>query len=421
MAQGFRFIHCADLHLGNPFQGIQVPDIRWQPLIEQATFRSLQQIVKVAEENKVQAVLISGDVYNSATHSLSAQLQYVRILHRLIQSGIAVFTVHGNHDPLDAWQAKVPLPAGAYTFGSDSVERVPLIVNGKEVAAIYGQSYGYSGVRENLARTFRRQSGDKYAIGMLHCQVGGHDGDYAPCTLDDLREANMDYWALGHVHTRTELCTDPPIIYPGNIQGLHSRETGPRGCYYVEVGAYGTTNIQFIETDTIRWEVANLAIDNMRTTEELRLAVSSLKDSLRQDIKHPVFLTLEVSGQGVLHGLLGSADTTQCWMDDWNEDERGKYAFVLIENIIDRTEPSINPELRSRLPDVVGDYLKGFEEIEKLSPKEQIKRLKELLEERPEWSRLGNYGRDLSDERLLTAFQRARWLGVERLLGDMKP
>ena len=129
------------------------------------------------------------------------------------------------------------------------------------MAAVYGQSYAKSEQRENLAWKFNRAAGDTFSIGLLHTQVGSRESTYAPCTLDDLKECGMDYWALGHIHKHEILCEKPYIVYAGNPQGLDCTESGPRGCYYVEVGPYGTTNIEFVDTSIVRWESIDIAID----------------------------------------------------------------------------------------------------------------------------------------------------------------
>ena len=111
----------------------------------------------------------------------------------------------------------------------------------------------------------RRQTGDRYAVGVLHTQVDGTDSSYAPCSLTDLKESGMDYWALGHVHKHGILCESPYVVYAGNPQGLDCTETGPRGCYYVEAGPYGTTNVQFVDTSVARWETVSIPIDTLES------------------------------------------------------------------------------------------------------------------------------------------------------------
>ena len=236
MAKNLRFIQCGDLHLGSPFHNLAAIDDRWQRIIGKAPVRAFQKIVQLAIDKQVHAVLITGDVYTSANHNLTAQLDYVRLLHKLAQHQIQVFAVLGNHDPLEAWKAKIPFPPNVHIFSAEAVERVPLLVDGEEAAAVYGQSYAKSEQRDNLAWKFNRAAGDRFSIGMLHTQVGSRESTYAPCTLDDLKECGMDYWALGHIHKHDILCEKPYIVYAGNPQGLDCTESGPRGCYYVEVG-----------------------------------------------------------------------------------------------------------------------------------------------------------------------------------------
>ena len=416
MAKSLRFIHCGDLHLGSPFKDIAMLDDRWQRIVGKAPMRAFQKIVQIAIEKEVHAVLITGDVYTSAEHNLTAQLDYVRLLHKLAQHHIEVYAVLGNHDPLEAWQAKIPFPPNVHIFSTEEVERFPLTVDGQEVAAVYGQSYAKQEERENLVWKFARKAGDTFAIGMLHTQVGNTQSTYAPCTLQDLNEAGMDYWALGHVHQHQILQEKPYIVYAGNPQGLDCTETGERGCYYVEVGPYGTTNIQFIDTSIVRWESVDILIDSLESVSELREAVRLAKEKIRRDIAKPTFLTVNFTGAGSLYHVINNPEATQYWIDSWREEEQGKYAFVMVERIRNMARPKINLSERSKLPDTVGDYLNISDQIDSLGDEEKRKALREILQKRPEFERLGVYGRTISDARLLEAFEKAKWLGMQKLL-----
>lgn len=416
MAKSLRFIHCGDLHLGSPFKDIAMLDDRWQRIVGKAPMRAFQKIVQIAIEKEVHAVLITGDVYTSAEHNLTAQLDYVRLLHKLAQHHIEVYAVLGNHDPLEAWQAKIPFPPNVHIFSTEEVERFPLTVDGQEVAAVYGQSYAKQEERENLVWKFARKAGDTFAIGMLHTQVGNTQSTYAPCTLQDLNEAGMDYWALGHVHQHQILQEKPYIVYAGNPQGLDCTETGERGCYYVEVGPYGTTNIQFIDTSIVRWESVDIPIDSLESVSELREAVRLAKEKIRRDIAKPTFLTINFTGAGSLYHVINNPEATQYWIDSWREEEQGKYAFVMVERIRNMARPKINLSERSKLPDTVGDYLNISDQIDSLGDEEKRKALREILQKRPEFERLGVYGRTISDARLLEAFEKAKWLGMQKLL-----
>lgn len=117
-----------------------------------------------------------------------------------------------------------------------------------------------------------------------------------------------------------------------------------------------------------------------------------------------------------MYHVLNNPEVTQYWREGWREEEEGKYAFVMVENLHNRARPKINMSERSKVPDSVGDYLKVFDEVEKKTPAEKIKLLRTILQKRPEFVRLGDYGKALSDQRLLDAFERAKWLGVQKLM-----
>jgi len=57
--------------------------------------------------------------------------------------------------------------------------------------------------------------------------MGGHE-NYAPCAIEDLTNKGYDYWALGHVHQASVLHEKPHVVFPGNLQGRHARETGTK-------------------------------------------------------------------------------------------------------------------------------------------------------------------------------------------------
>lgn len=103
------FVHCADLHLDSPFEGmLDEPEIA--ELLREATFRAWERVVETAQIENADFVLIAGDVYDSSDQSLRAQLKFLEGLERLHESGIEVFVVHGNHDPLSTWKARLQFP-----------------------------------------------------------------------------------------------------------------------------------------------------------------------------------------------------------------------------------------------------------------------------------------------------------------------
>src|SRR5699024_8283616 len=125
-----------------------------------------------------------------------------------------------------------------YIFPDEQVTSFPYIKNDQTIANIYGFSYVKRDVKENKAKQFTIKHNEAiYHIAMLHGSLhGDQDHDpYAPFRLEDLQREPFDYWALGHIHKRAIIQEKPPIVYPGNIQGRHRKESGAKGCYYIEM------------------------------------------------------------------------------------------------------------------------------------------------------------------------------------------
>lgn len=252
----FRFIHAADLHLDSPFKGLaNMPE----PLLERvrnATLEALERIVNLALEQQVDFVLFCGDLYDSMDRSLRAQFRFQEAVIRLSKQGIHSFIIHGNHDPVNGYNAMLEFPENVHVFPAEQVGYVELRTpDGQVYASIQGISYPQAAVMDNLAERYEVKRTDIFNIAMLHGNVDGMQGHdrYAPCSLQQLRSSGFDYWALGHIHAKSVLSEQPWVVYSGNPQGRHMKENGERGVYLVEVDESRHVKLTFVATDTIRW------------------------------------------------------------------------------------------------------------------------------------------------------------------------
>ncbi len=419
MGTPFRFIHCGDLHLGAPFSYLKSLGKIGDEAVLEATYMAFRNIVDIVVEERVDALLISGDIYNSSDHNLSAQVKFVQELERVSAKGIPVFIVHGNHDPLSEWKAKIPFPKGVHVFSSEKVERVPLLVRGKEVAAVYGISHGVKNITENLALRFERDSKDEYAIGLLHAMVAGTEGSaYAPCSLEDLKQGGMDYWALGHIHKREVLSEDPFIVYPGNPQGLKRSESGPRGCYMVQVSNSGHTELTFMETSALRFQEEVVSINNLTMVAEIAEMIRHKRELLRTKVRKPVLLSLVLTGQGKLAEACHNEEVRDMWLLSAQEEEKSRGSFVIPYEINDQTMLPLDLKERRKLPDILGDYLATYDGVATLEEEERLTALRGLLENRPEAKRLGKYTQFLTNDIIEKALRRAEQEGALRIVGD---
>lgn len=414
MGKHFSFIHCADLHLGEPLGGMNSEEKGpWTDAVNKATFSAFERVVDAAAEAHADAILITGDVYNSDHHSLVAQMAFARELYRAAEQGIQIFITHGNHDSAEAWRADIPLPPQVHIFSAEKTEALPLTVGGETVATVYGISYRTRHIRENLAKTFQRKEDDGFAIAMLHTDMKA-DSPYAPCTEEELRAAGMDYWALGHVHTRKIVSTSPYIVYPGNTQGLSIAETGARGCWLVDVGMHGTVTMQFIETCSIRWMDMICDISQYENQDELLRDIKKRRAALRSEGK-PYMIRLIFRGRGKLHRMLVSESGREFILQTLNEKEKFRHMFAFFIKAEDETQPMIDLQERRRLPDVMGKYLQAYDRAAALTPAEKLLMLREIAARQPEMKKLRNVFERIDDGMILRAFQKAELVGAELL------
>ena len=363
-----RFVHAADLHLDSPFRGIrsEAPDYVADTL-RRATFDAYENIVSLCLQERVDALLVAGDIYDGADRSLRAQLKFVDGLNRLDAAGIRSFVCHGNHDPLDGWEARLLLPPGCVRFGPE-VTGEPVFPDEPERASVYGVSYPRREVRENLSPLFAEAAaGGGFGVGLLHANVGGnpdHDS-YAPCSIADLTETGLDYWALGHVHTRQVLRQErPTVVYPGNPQGRHPLETGARGVFLVEVDDYGAVSLDFRPVDVVRWESLEVGIADLETEQELIDAIDSAAASCAGAAGgRAVVFRLTLSGRGPLHRWLRSAGTVDELRERVNEQHANGQSWLWCERIQADTASPVDREQVALREDFAGDLARLGSEL----------------------------------------------------------
>ena len=364
----FRFVHAADLHIGSPFKGLMAlePEIGQQ--LKEATHLAFRNLIHLCIEEQVDFLLVGGDVYDSADRSPQAQLRFHKGLTELAEQGVESFVVHGNHDPLDGRFSSINWPERIHIFGATPSWKTATR-NGEPLADIQGVSYPTQVVNDNLALEFScPRDANLFNIGMLHCNVGGIEGhdNYAPCSVDDLTRVGLDYWALGHIHTRqTLLDRSPTIVYPGNIQGRYPGESGARGCVIVDVGPDGIPVTRFRPLDVVRWESREVSITDVFGIDALSDKISETLDDLRADAEgRDVVCRLTLAGRGPMHRELASENAIDGFLDELRFNALSTRPWVWIERLANQTRPEIDIETRGRQDDFLGAVLKRADTVD---------------------------------------------------------
>ena len=417
----FRFVHAADLHLDSPFKGIQtVAPANVHARLMDATFLAYDRIIDLCLSEQVDALLVAGDIYDAADRSLKAQLRFVDGLKRLDAAGIRSFVCHGNHDPLNGWQANLRFPDSCHQFGAE-VERVELDPARPGLATVHGVSYPERDVKHSLVPGFGRVDGATFSVGLLHANVGGNPqhGSYSPCSVEDLRATGIDYWALGHVHTRQVLNQrGPVVVYPGNPQGRHPVETGERGVYLVDVSADREVRLSFRDVSVVRWAQVGIPIDNLETEQELVDAVDSGVARAFDADERDVVCRVAITGRGPLYSATRKPDFAGTMQERINDAWSRGAPFGWCERVEVNTKPAFAREEQRRAGDFVGDLLRLVDEIQ--ADPAQLASLREELGPLYGHVRAKKYlGSSLpGDEELGSLLADAEALALEQLLGS---
>lgn len=414
MREPIRFIHSADLHIDSLFKTKgHLP----QELLEQlraSTFEAFDRLIDACLQHKVDFLLIAGDLYNEEIRSLKAQVHLRRGFERLRKNGITVYISYGNHDFVKGSKHPIDLPDNVYIFQSEHVSHFPFKKNGIAVAHIYGFSYETREVRERKVASYKREGEVDYHIGMLHGSVETNtDHDvYAPFSIEELKNQGMDYWALGHIHKSEILSEEPPVIYPGNIQGRSRKETGDKGCYLVE-SYHGTWNYTFLPLHSFTYASIEVECNQIESPDQLEKVLEEAKKGVEAN-RTSTMLTITLRAN---HSNLREWKLTG-YIDEWVEivnasEDMGSRDWIWIEDvkIIDRPQWNETELLKGH--HFTGELLRSVQSLEQ---KEIDNWLDPLFTHR----KIHKYVQTLTEVEKEEALEEAKKMMVEHFISSEK-
>ena len=301
-----KFIHCSDLHIDSPLDGLERYPGAPLEALRGATREATVALVDLALSRRVDFMVIAGDVFDGKWRDMNTGLFFVSQMRRLEREGIAVYLKKGNHDAESEITRTLSLPSNVQTFPSARAHTFRL--DALRVA-LHGRSFGERAVADDIASRYPEAVPGWFNIGVLHTSLAGyaaHD-PYAPTSLDVLLARGYDYWALGHVHAREVLREQSPrIVYCGNLQGRHIGETGSKGCDLIEV-IDGEVRAEHVALDVVRWARLALPIDGLLDLSDLeRVAGRVMRDAHRAGGGRLGAWRVQLDGTGPLHRWLSA-------------------------------------------------------------------------------------------------------------------
>ncbi len=299
-----KFVHAADLHIDSPLRGLDGYEGAPVERLRGASRRALISLVDVAIEQNVSFVLLAGDIYDGNWADFRTGLFFREQMLRLRRADVLVFIVKGNHDAESQITKQLPDVEGVHVFSALKSETVDIEALG---VAVHGRSFPNRAVPEDLVPLYPPPVSGRFNIGVLHTSLTGREGHdpYAPTSVDMLCGKGYDYFALGHVHAREVIRESAPrIVFPGNLQGRHAKEVGPKGFELVTVEAGVIVATEFVPVEVVRWHQMRLDSTGLQTVDDLARRFAGLARDLASDARDRLHaVRLIVHGESPLHRL----------------------------------------------------------------------------------------------------------------------
>ena len=271
-----RLLVSGDLHLGRYPSRVPPGD---PALGVEAVVRAL---VDQAIERSVDAVVLTGDVADESNKYFEAFGVLERMLHRLVDAGVPVVAVAGNHDHDVLGSVADAVGEGARVLGrGQSWEAMTLQSGGLDRVRLVGWSFAGPHVHASPLDTWPGAEGSLPTVGILHGDLDAPGSAYAPVSTLDLGASGASAWLLGHVHAprldapRADAASGPLVLYPGSPQPLDPGETGAHGAWIVEIADDGTATAEMLPLATVRYDGIAIDLEGAQSATDLRERVAA--------------------------------------------------------------------------------------------------------------------------------------------------
>ncbi|MCH9634342.1 MAG: hypothetical protein S4CHLAM7_10890 [Chlamydiae bacterium] len=413
-----KFIHAADVHLDSFSSSLRTFYGSKSLSIAEEVKNSFVSLIDLALYEDVDFVLLVGDVFDANWRDYGIGLFFLKQVKRL---KCPVYYLRGNHDAENRLLKKLSFPKNIIEIPTDKAQTY-IIENLK--VAIHGQSYAEYHTEEDLSQNYPKGVPGYYNIGLLHTSGDVKLGEtpYAPYISKILKDKRYQYWALGHLHDFQILDENPYIVYPGNVQGRHIRETGSKGCCVVTTDRLDTIEIKFHGLSRLIWDRLTLDISSAFNERELKkILVSRVKKHIANYSETDLRFILRFNIEGICNLRESLSDNLEhfehqvfCWLD---EEFSG---FVYLEKLINR---SISSQTLKEDFALLDDFVNSIESSMLSGDVETYfnEVIKSLKERSPEALRRSSFYSDLqSNFNLQEQIQRVKDRVKKNLFEDRK-
>ena len=273
----FRFIHTADIHLDSPLRSLALRDPELADLIGNATRRAFVAIVSLCIDERVDALLLAGDLYDGDQTSMKTARFLAEQMRKLDAAGVRVFIIRGNHDAESRITNELSFPETVHVFRGRA-EPIPLLRDASQFPVwVHGLIFMKPHAPESLLGRYRQPVPGAVNIGLMHTSLDGSAGHdlYAPCKLADLHTHGFDYWALGHIHQRGEFSDASTVVMPGMPQGRDINESGAKTASLVTIHEDKSIEVEQRLTSVAQFERVGVDLTGLEDWKQVARAIGN--------------------------------------------------------------------------------------------------------------------------------------------------
>ncbi len=422
-----------DVHLGT--RPASVPSDLGVEVANLTPRAGLEIAIERAVAERVDAVVFAGDVVESTSARFEAMPPLERAVQRLLEAGIAVFAVAGNHD-VEALPRLARMIDGFTLLGAGGRWSSALIERaGRPLAELVGWSFPEPRVRTSPLAALLRDPLPPAApgvprLGVLHGDLDASGGHYAPFAGREIDAAGLDGWVFGHLHRPSLSCAGGRLRgYLGSLVGLDPSETGAHGPWLIRLPVGRPIEARQLALAPLRWEALEVALGADHDAEDAADRVAGEVERFARGLAEQGAVPLALGVRVRLTGAPREHEKVRGWVAErrWSDIRRqAGDTVVFVDRVDDDLDLAVDLEALARGDDPpalvarrILELRRGGEAARALL-EEARSALREVATD-PRWLPLGE-GRDrrdpLDDEPLREVLLRAATAFLHALLAQ---
>lgn len=315
-----KFAHISDCHLGS-----------WrQEGLRDINFKSFQMAVDLSIAEKVDFIIIAGDLFDSAYPPIEVLKDSFAEFKKIREAGIPIYLVAGSHD--FSASGKTFLDVMERSGFCKNVESFEILEDGRmklkpsfyKDIAIYGYPGRKSGMEVEDLKKITFDYVAPFTIFMLHSTIKDVVGNIPMESIEKEKLPLADYYAMGHIHKRFEtrlsnsVFVYPGPTYPNNFQELVDLKCGSFNLVEVSNGKINTRNITLPIKEVVFIEVE--LTNGFTATQEI------INELDKHNLNNKILLLK-------LKGLITSGKTADISFNEIEDFAKKKGVFEFLRNI----------------------------------------------------------------------------------------